>query len=95
MTSTQKKLAQQNAIKNGWLSQIVRIKCKNNSDDTDTEDENDEETDVLRQEVPGEAVCFFNSQSYPTGAYVKSGTSLLKCDYGVWIPAGPSDPDNI
>lgn len=58
-------------------------------------DENDEETDVLRQEVPGEAVCFFNSQSYPTGTYVKSGTSLLKCDYGVWVPAGPSDPDNI
>ena len=57
-------------------------------------DENDDETEVLRQEVPGEAVCYFNNQSYPTGAYIKTGSSLLRCDYGIWMPAGPSDPEN-
>lgn len=57
-------------------------------------DETDEETEVLRQEMPGEPVCYFNNQSFRTGAYVKSGTSILKCQYGIWIPAGPADPDN-
>lgn len=54
----------------------------------------DEETEVLRQEVPGEPVCYYNDKSYATGDYVKSGTAVLKCDYGIWIPAGPADPDN-
>ena len=57
-------------------------------------EENDDETEALRQEIPGEAVCYFNSESFPTGAYIKSGSSLLKCDYGIWMPAGPGDPDN-
>jgi len=57
-------------------------------------EENDDETEVLRQEEPGEPVCYFNNKSFKTGAYVKSGTSILKCDYGIWIPAGPADPDN-
>jgi len=57
-------------------------------------EENDEETDVLRQEEPGEPVCYFNNKSFKTGAYVKSGTAMLKCDYGIWVPAGPADPDN-
>ncbi|MBT8128551.1 MAG: DUF1496 domain-containing protein [Gammaproteobacteria bacterium] len=57
-------------------------------------EEIDDETETLRQEVPGEAVCYFNNKSFKTGAYIKSGTSILKCDYGIWIPAGPSDPDN-
>jgi len=57
-------------------------------------DETDEETEVLRQEVPGEPVCYFNNRSFKTGAYIKSGTSILKCDYGIWVPAGPADPDN-
>lgn len=57
-------------------------------------DENDDETDVLRQEMPGEPVCYFNNQSFATGSYVKSGTIRLKCDYGIWIPAGPADTDN-
>ena len=57
-------------------------------------EENNDETDVLRQEVPGEPVCYFNNQSFDTGAYIKSGTTILKCDYGIWMPAGPADPDN-
>ena len=46
-------------------------------------EENDDETDVLRIEEPGEPVCYFNSKSFATGAYVKSGASILKCDYGI------------
>lgn len=57
-------------------------------------EENDDETDVLKQEVPGETACYFNDQSFPTGSYVKSGTAILRCDYGIWVPAGPADPDN-
>ncbi len=57
-------------------------------------DETYDEIEVLRQGMPGEPVCYFNNKSYKTGAYVKSGTSILKCDYGIWIPAGPADPDN-
>ena len=57
-------------------------------------EENDDETEALRQEMPGEPVCYFNNQSFPTGAYIKSGTSVLKCVYGIWELAGSSDPDN-
>ena len=57
-------------------------------------DEGAEETEVLRQEVPGEPACYFNNRRFETGSYVKSGTVVLKCDYGIWIPAGPADPDN-
>lgn len=57
-------------------------------------DEGDEETEVLRQEMPGEPVCYFNNKSFKTGDYIKTGAVVLKCDYGLWIPAGPADPDN-
>lgn len=57
-------------------------------------EENDEESEVLRQEMPGEPVCYFNDQSFATGSYIKSGTTLLKCVYGIWEQAGPADPDN-
>lgn len=57
-------------------------------------EEGGEDDDVLRQQVPGEPVCYFNDRSFANGTYIKSGTSILKCDYGIWIPAGPGDPDN-
>ena len=57
-------------------------------------EENDDESETLRQQVPGEPVCYFNDQSFPTGAYIKSGGSLLRCDYGIWVQAGHADPDN-
>jgi hypothetical protein len=47
---------------------------------------------VLRETVPGTAVCYFNSIPYPHGTVIKSGGSLLCCDRGLWVPAGPSDP---
>ncbi len=57
-------------------------------------EETDEEAEVLRQEEPGEPVCYFNDTSYAQGTHVISGTSLLRCDYGLWIRVGSSDPDN-
>ncbi|MCG6938243.1 MAG: hypothetical protein LJE83_08755 [Gammaproteobacteria bacterium] len=54
----------------------------------------DEDIETLRQQVPGEPVCYFNDKSFHSGTYIKSGTSVFRCDYGLWIPAGPGDPDN-
>ena len=54
----------------------------------------DEDLEVLKQQAPGEPVCFFNSKSYPHGTYVCSGDTLLRCDYGIWIPAGSCDAVN-
>lgn len=56
--------------------------------------EEDEETQFLRQDVPGEAVCWFNDVAYEHGAYVKSGTVILRCDRGIWIESGPADAEN-
>lgn len=53
--------------------------------------EADEDTETLREVVPDEAVCFFNDQAFGHGTVVKSGTALLRCDHGLWLPAGPTD----
>ncbi len=47
--------------------------------------EMDEESDVLKQEVPGEPACYFNDIAYQHGDYVNSGGMLLRCDRGVWV----------
>lgn len=57
-------------------------------------DELDEEYEVIKQEVPGEPVCHFNGVSYDNDAYVCSGTTLLRCNYGIWLRQGTCDPDN-
>ena len=46
------------------------------------------------EDVRGLPSCFFNDKSYPDGAFVRSGATLLRCDRGVWVAAGNSDPDN-
>jgi hypothetical protein len=56
--------------------------------------ETDEDTEVLRQEIPPEPVCYFNDKAYPDGTIVKSGTERLRCDKGIWVSAGPGDPAN-
>lgn len=56
--------------------------------------EDDEESEALREEGPGEPFCFFNDKAYDHGTVIKSGTALLRCDRGIWFPAGPSDPEN-
>jgi hypothetical protein len=57
-------------------------------------DEEDEDTDVVRQQVPGEPVCYYNGAGYKHGAFVQSGSQLLKCHYGVWVDEGSADPRN-
>lgn len=57
-------------------------------------EEEDEDTDVVRQQVPGEPVCYFNGRSYEHGAYVVSGAQVLKCSYGVWVETG-ADPRKL
>ena len=57
-------------------------------------EETDEEYEVLRREIQGEPVCFFNDQSFGHGTYVCSGSTLLRCDYGLWVRIGSCDPDN-
>lgn len=57
-------------------------------------EEFDDDYLVLKQQVPGEPVCYFNDKKYPHGTYVCSGDSLLRCDYGIWIRTGSCDPDN-
>ena len=53
--------------------------------------EADDDTETLRESVPDEAVCFFNDVAYGHGTVVSSGSVLLRCDHGVWLPAGPSE----
>lgn len=59
------------------------------------EQEGDEEREYIKQQVPGEAVCYFNNQAYNNGSYVCSSNILLRCDYGVWIQTGSCDPENL
>lgn len=54
----------------------------------------DEDSDIVRQQMPGTAVCYFNGQSFTHDEYVISGSQVLRCQYGVWIEAGSADPDN-
>jgi hypothetical protein len=53
-----------------------------------------EDSDTLRLEVPGVAVCYFNGEVFKTGEVVRSGTMLLECRDGLWVEAGPADPKN-
>jgi hypothetical protein len=52
--------------------------------------ETDEDTEALREAVPEEPVCYFNDRAYAVG----TGDALLRCDRGLWVPAGPADPSN-
>lgn len=53
--------------------------------------EADEDTETLRESGPDEAACYFNDLPYADGAVVLSGSTLLRCDRGVWLPAGPGE----
>ena len=56
--------------------------------------EEDIDTDVVRLQVPGEPVCWFNGGEYRNGEFVASGSQVLKCSYGVWVEAGSGDSHN-
>lgn len=53
--------------------------------------DSDEEKEVLRQELADEPSCYFNDLAYAHGKTIKSGTELLRCDRGLWIPVGQAD----
>jgi hypothetical protein len=53
--------------------------------------EGDEDTETLRESIPDEATCFFNDLAYRDGAVVQSGSTLLRCDRGVCLPAATAD----
>lgn len=50
----------------------------------------DEDFDVLRQELE-EPVCYFNDRVFRDGEYIRSGPSYLRCDSGIWVPAGSAE----
>jgi hypothetical protein len=52
--------------------------------------ESDEDTEALRESLPDEPVCFFNDAEFGNGVIVESGDVELRCDRGVWVPAGPA-----
>ncbi len=58
-------------------------------------EETDEDSEVLRQEVPGDPVCYFNNNAYKHGDDICSGNILLRCTYGIWRQTGSCDPDNL
>jgi hypothetical protein len=49
---------------------------------------------TLSQDAPEDRFCYFNGERFQDGTVVRSGTAMLRCDRGMWIPAGPGDPDN-
>lgn len=53
-----------------------------------------EDSDTVRLEVPGGAVCYFNGEEFKAGTVVRSGVVLLECRDGIWVEAGPADPKN-
>lgn len=57
-------------------------------------EEADEDYDAAGQQLPEDAVCYFNGDAYRDGDYVRSGTELLHCVRGSWIEQGPGDPAN-
>jgi hypothetical protein len=52
--------------------------------------ETDDDTESVRETVSDEAVCFFNDVAYEHDTVVESGSVKLRCDRGVWLPAGPA-----
>jgi hypothetical protein len=55
--------------------------------------EEDIDTDVVRQQEPGAAVCWFNGTEFRNGDLVASGSQVLRCSYGVWVDAGSTIDD--
>ena len=53
--------------------------------------ETDEDVEALREAIPDEPACFFNDRAYAHGTVVGSGSVLLRCDNGIWVPAGPGE----
>lgn len=48
--------------------------------------ETDEDTEALREALAGDALCYYNGTAFPDGELVRSGTTILRCERGIWIP---------
>ena len=48
--------------------------------------EMDEDTEALRETVAGDALCYFNGRTFTDGEMIRSGTTILRCDRGIWVP---------
>jgi hypothetical protein len=54
----------------------------------------DEYEDISLDSELEAGVCYFNDVAYPIGAYVRSGSELLRCDgRGVWVRTGEMRPE--
>jgi hypothetical protein len=56
--------------------------------------ESDEESLLLREMIDDDTICYFNDEVFPDAQVVQSGPVMLRCDRGIWVPIGSSDPDN-
>ena len=57
-------------------------------------EEYDEDAPVLAQEIDDLPVCWYNGETYPSGAMVWTGDgSLLRCEKGVWVRQDLPEPD--
>jgi hypothetical protein len=49
--------------------------------------------ELVREEVGDEAAgCYFNDVLYAEGGHVKSGSTFLRCERGVWFEVGGQVP---
>ena len=55
-------------------------------------EEFEEESDTIRQQVPGEPICYFNGSAFAHDQYVRCGSQVLKCSYGVWLEVPSEEP---
>jgi hypothetical protein len=53
-----------------------------------------EDMDEVTLDASDRSVCYFNAKAYPHGAFVCSGSELLRCERGLWFSEGGCDPDN-
>jgi hypothetical protein len=56
--------------------------------------ESDEESLLLREMIDDDTICYFNDEVFADATVVQSGPVMLRCDRGIWVPIGSSDPDN-
>ena len=50
--------------------------------------ETDEDTEALRESIAGDALCYFNGHAYSNGEMIRTGTTVMRCERGIWVPEG-------
>lgn len=57
-------------------------------------EEYDEDAPILAQEFDDLPVCWYNGETFSSGAMVRTGDgSLLRCEKGVWVRQDLPDSD--